>query len=129
MGLRVLADEAIALLLAGEVTEISFGHDFGDDARGTGYDVVLCMEEAAAKAWHQPACNHCTLDQRTGSQKDGGSQSIGRLTKGLGVIRIDMAWRTDANEWIYGGRGYARPEDNGEKAWASWNGTKGICRR
>lgn len=34
-------DEAIALLRTGEVTQISLDRDFGDDARGTGYDVVL----------------------------------------------------------------------------------------
>lgn len=39
-------DEAIALLQTGEVTEISLDHDLGDDARGTGYDVVLWVEEA-----------------------------------------------------------------------------------
>ncbi|CAJ2711889.1 cyclic-phosphate processing receiver domain-containing protein [Burkholderia pseudomallei] len=38
-------DEAIALLKAGGVTEISLDHDLGDDARGTGYDVLLWIEE------------------------------------------------------------------------------------
>lgn len=41
-------DEAIALLEAGQVVEISLDHDLGDDARGTGYDVVLWIEEAVA---------------------------------------------------------------------------------
>nr|WP_200872752.1 cyclic-phosphate processing receiver domain-containing protein [Polycyclovorans algicola] len=41
-------DEAIALLETGAVTEISLDHDLGDDARGTGYDVVLWIEEAVA---------------------------------------------------------------------------------
>lgn len=41
-------DEAIALLLTGEVKEISLDHDLGDDARGTGYDVILWIEEAVA---------------------------------------------------------------------------------
>lgn len=39
-------DEAIALLQTGQVTDISLDHDLGDDARGTGYDVVLWVEEA-----------------------------------------------------------------------------------
>lgn len=39
-------DEAIALLQTGQVTEISLDHDLGDDARGTGYDVVLWIEAA-----------------------------------------------------------------------------------
>jgi hypothetical protein len=40
--------EAIELLDAGEVEEISLDHDLGDDDRGTGYDVVLWIEEAVA---------------------------------------------------------------------------------
>jgi hypothetical protein len=39
-------DEAIALLRAGGVEELSLDHDLGDDARGTGYDVLLWLEEA-----------------------------------------------------------------------------------
>ena len=39
-------DEAITLLRTGEVTEISLDHDLGDDVRGTGYDVILWIEEA-----------------------------------------------------------------------------------
>jgi len=41
-------DEAIALLKSGFVEEISLDHDLGDDARGTGYDVILWIEEAVA---------------------------------------------------------------------------------
>lgn len=39
-------DEAIALLELGQVSEISLDHDLGDDERGTGYDVILWLEEA-----------------------------------------------------------------------------------
>ncbi len=41
-------EEAIALLEAGQVTELSLDHDLGDDAHGTGYDVLLWLEEAVA---------------------------------------------------------------------------------
>ena len=41
-------DEAVRLLESGEVTEISLDHDLGDDIRGTGYDVVLWIEESVA---------------------------------------------------------------------------------
>lgn len=41
-------DEAIAHLKTGMVTDISLDHDLGDDIRGTGYDVVLWIEEAVA---------------------------------------------------------------------------------
>lgn len=41
-------DEAIELLKTGQVTELSLDHDLGDGERGTGYDVVLWIEEAVA---------------------------------------------------------------------------------
>lgn len=47
-------DEAIALLATGQVREISLDHDLGDDARGTGYDVVLWIEEAVALRGFEP---------------------------------------------------------------------------
>lgn len=37
--------EAIDLLKTGHVSELSLDHDLGDDTRGTGYDVVLWIEE------------------------------------------------------------------------------------
>jgi hypothetical protein len=41
-------DEVIRLLETGEVTELSLDHDLGDDTRGTGYSVLLWLEEAVA---------------------------------------------------------------------------------
>lgn len=41
-------EEAIALLETGEVSVISLDHDLGNDERGTGYDVILWIEEAVA---------------------------------------------------------------------------------
>lgn len=41
-------DEAITLLTTGKVTHLSLDHDLGDDERGTGYDVLLWIEEAVA---------------------------------------------------------------------------------
>jgi hypothetical protein len=41
-------DEAIRMLESGVVEEISLDHDLGDDSRGTGYDVILWIEEAVA---------------------------------------------------------------------------------
>ena len=40
--------EVIALLETGNVQELSLDHDLGDDERGTGYDVILWIEEAVA---------------------------------------------------------------------------------
>ncbi|WP_321916707.1 cyclic-phosphate processing receiver domain-containing protein [Paraburkholderia sp. J11-2] len=47
-------DEAIRLLESGTVEEISLDHDLGDDARGTGYDVILWIEEAVALRGFKP---------------------------------------------------------------------------
>lgn len=47
-------DEAIALLAAGSVDELSLDHDLGDDARGTGYDVIVWIEEAVATTGFEP---------------------------------------------------------------------------
>lgn len=38
-------DEAIELLESGSVTHLSLDHDLGDDQRGTGYDVLLWIEQ------------------------------------------------------------------------------------
>ena len=46
--------EVIALLESGAVEELSLDHDLGDDARGTGYDIVLWIEEAVALHGFQP---------------------------------------------------------------------------
>jgi hypothetical protein len=40
--------EAIELLKSGTVAEISLDHDLGDDAHGTGYEVVVWIEEQVA---------------------------------------------------------------------------------
>lgn len=47
-------EEAIALLQTGQVTDLSLDHDLGDDERGTGYDVVLWLEEAVATRGFKP---------------------------------------------------------------------------
>ena len=47
-------EEAIGLLETGTVEEISLDHDLGDDARGTGYDVILWIEEAVALRGFKP---------------------------------------------------------------------------
>lgn len=46
--------EAIRLLESGTVEEISLDHDLGDDDRGTGYDVILWIEEAVALQGFRP---------------------------------------------------------------------------
>ena len=46
--------EVIELLKTGKVTDLSLDHDLGDDGRGTGYDVVLWIEEAVATGGFVP---------------------------------------------------------------------------
>ena len=47
-------EEAISLLEGGQVTDLSLDHDLGDDAHGTGYDVLLWLEEAVATRGFMP---------------------------------------------------------------------------
>jgi len=47
-------EEAIELLKTGKVTHISLDHDLGDDERGTGYDVLLWIEEQTSLSGFQP---------------------------------------------------------------------------
>lgn len=47
-------DEAIELLKTGKVVELSLDHDLGNDDRGTGYDVILWIEEAVALRSFKP---------------------------------------------------------------------------
>ena len=51
-------DEVIALLKTGNVVELSLDHDLGDDQRGTGYDVVLRIEQAVALEGFIPPMIH-----------------------------------------------------------------------
>ncbi|MES1175795.1 MAG: cyclic-phosphate processing receiver domain-containing protein [Myxococcales bacterium] len=47
-------EEVIRLLEQGDVSELSLDHDLGDDARGTGYDVLVWLEEAVASRGFRP---------------------------------------------------------------------------
>lgn len=46
--------EAIEHLKTGAVTHLSLDHDLGNDARGTGYDVILWLEEAVVRQDFRP---------------------------------------------------------------------------
>jgi hypothetical protein len=46
--------DVIRLLETGAVEELSLDHDLGDDERGTGYDVILWIEEAVALRGFRP---------------------------------------------------------------------------
>lgn len=47
-------EEVIRLLETGVVTYLSLDHDLGDDSLGTGYDVVLWIEERVATSSYLP---------------------------------------------------------------------------
>lgn len=47
-------DEAIKLLKQGLVTHLSLDHDLGDDQRGTGYDVLLWIEQEVVQRGFTP---------------------------------------------------------------------------
>ena len=75
-------DEAIALLEGGEVTELSLDHDLGDDARGTGYDVVLWIEEAVAMRGFRPPVMHVHSANSSAREKmEAGIAAIEKLAR------------------------------------------------
>jgi hypothetical protein len=47
-------EEAIAHLQSGLVTHLCLDHDLGDDASGTGYDVLVWIEEAVTRGFEPP---------------------------------------------------------------------------
>ncbi|GJH29245.1 cyclic-phosphate processing receiver domain-containing protein [Caballeronia novacaledonica] len=58
--------EAIRLLELGTVEEISLDQDLGDDERGTGYDVILWVEEAVALRVSSPKSSYTLRTVRRG---------------------------------------------------------------
>lgn len=75
-------DEAIALLESGAVEELSLDHDLGDDERGTGYDVVLWIEEAVVLRGFKPP--RISVHSANSSARDkmiAGIQSIERMAQ------------------------------------------------
>ena len=77
------SDEAIALLESGKVSEISLDHDLGDDKRGTGYDVVLWVEEAVAlRGFNPPKIAVHSANSSAREKMIAGIRSIERLALG-----------------------------------------------
>ena len=75
-------DEAIALLEQGDVDEISLDHDLGDDQRGTGYDVILWIEEAVAlRAFVPPLIRVHTANSSARQKMLAGIAAIEQMTK------------------------------------------------
>lgn len=75
-------DEAIALLKTGHVSSISLDHDLGDDARGTGYDVVLWIEQAVAlEGFTPPEIVVHSANSSARIKMQAGIDSISRLAR------------------------------------------------
>ena len=75
-------DEAIDLLETKAVAEISLDHDLGNDQRGTGYDVVLWIEEAVAlDGFIPPKRNVHSANSSVRQKMEAGIQAIDKLLK------------------------------------------------
>ncbi len=76
-------EEAIALLEAGQVTHLSLDHDLGDDDHGTGYDVVLWLEEAVAmRGFSPPVTTVHSANSSARVKMEAGIRSIARFADG-----------------------------------------------
>lgn len=75
--------DAIDLLKTGKVQEISLDHDLGDDDRGTGYDVVLWIEEQVIDNEFNPPIVHVHTANVSARQKmEAGVANIWRHVRG-----------------------------------------------
>ncbi|WP_420008652.1 cyclic-phosphate processing receiver domain-containing protein [Xanthomonas sacchari] len=73
-------DDVIALLQTGKVEELSLDHDLGDDARGTGYVVVLWIEEAVAlRSFVPPRMHVHSANTSAGDKMRRGIEAIERM--------------------------------------------------
>ena len=74
-------EEAISLLKDGGVTHISLDHDLGDDDHGTGYDVVLWIEEAVFTQGFKPP--HMQVHSANSSAGEKMQRGIDNITRNL----------------------------------------------
>jgi len=75
-------EEAIELLEAGQVTHMSLDHDLGDDEHGTGYDVILWLEEAlATRGFRPPHVVVHSADSSAREKMEAGIRSIERFAQ------------------------------------------------
>ena len=74
-------EDAIRFLETGMVTHISLDHDLGDDDRGTGYGIILWIEEAVAtRGFVPPVITIHSANTSARIKMELGVQSIKRLT-------------------------------------------------
>jgi len=83
-------EEAIVLLESGGVQELSLDHDLGDDEHGTGYDVLLWIEEAVATRGFAPPRIRVHSANASARQKmEAAVQAIQRLAAEPRLARRD----------------------------------------
>jgi hypothetical protein len=79
--------DAIRLLEAGDVTELSLDHDLGDDERGTGYDVIVWIEEAVAlRGFKPPRITIHSANASAAQKMRAGVEAIERLARARGDL-------------------------------------------
>jgi len=73
-------EDVIELLESGQVEEISLDHDLGDDDHGTGYDVVLWIEEQVfMNGFVPPEMNVHSANSSAADKMWSGIKSIERM--------------------------------------------------
>ncbi|SMC26681.1 hypothetical protein SAMN02745857_02588 [Andreprevotia lacus DSM 23236] len=78
-------EEVIALLENGQVTELSLDHDLGDDAHGTGYTVLLWLEEqVATRGFVPPLLKVHSANSSARVKMEAAIASIARLAGRMG---------------------------------------------
>ncbi len=79
-------EEVIDFLQTGKVVEISLDHDLGDDNHGTGYDVLLWLEEQVAMNNFSPP--KCSVHSANSSARLKMIQAIASIDK-LSNLKTD----------------------------------------
>ncbi|WP_408123230.1 cyclic-phosphate processing receiver domain-containing protein [Caballeronia grimmiae] len=109
--------EAIRLLETGTVAEISLDHDLGDDARGTGYDVVLWIKEAVLlRGFRPPKISVHSANASAREKMEAGVLAIERLVERLACTwtNLDLSFdhlfeaRHQLKWWPWVGRDFSR---------------------
>ncbi len=78
-------EDVIRLLETDTVTHVSLDHDLGDDDHGTGYDVIVWIEEAVAtRGFRPPVITIHSANTSARQRMELGIQSIRRLSARAG---------------------------------------------
>lgn len=80
-------EDVIAMLKNKNVKEISLDHDLGNDDHGTGYDVILWIEEQVVlNGYNPPKIKVHSANSSARMKMEAGIASIERRKKLLGII-------------------------------------------